>query len=1322
MNTKCNIESLLQNQIICIPEIQRDYAQGRKSEQETIIRNDLLNDIFTRLVNGGTLQLNYIYGVPISIEMQDEESRQKRLELIDGQQRITTLYLLYLYFGANIQWPDEISKKQYNKNCQNFTYEARTTSRDFCIFLHNHTECLGFFQNALPSSLIKRSKDYYKKWLNDPTVAGMMVMLDAICDKANKTMGQEDPASFFKKCYENLRNISFEFISLDEFKRSEELYSTMNSRGRQLTWFERFKSELLKKSQDIGLDSDSINLDERINDCWVPLFWKYAKKMSGKPEDNYDLFMTNFFVYIIKMLYMQDNKDAKKIPERDDTSKWLLNVADSDKGRFSDYLSFIDFSMQKCCKVISDNEGFFERFFFNINSNDLLDPKYKNDIDHYKKNKDEKLLIKDTTANHNLFNQICSSENRSDYLVMLLLWAYIQYAWRVWKNELQENDKNLKKFFIIMRCLWREAFDSYTPESLDKSAVDGKIHGSLETYKRIISTPTILNDGRNHDHELSMLFLTLLDEKPNIIRVLNNPLVSGHFEAFPNLFIQRSNAELGTFADNLDYLYENCGIGSLKAINKVFKYKDGRGKTNLYIPYSFLMLQSLFSKGNWNRPETGQPELIERLCRERIDNSLAPGYGFKDFFYYVQRYPKFFSHKRVNKYCVFVSDDPELGFDAQFEYTTSEAKTDCPRISPFILCAYKPYFDFDHGAQRNVGQLIKNTYMEYVSENCVSLKKEENAWVFSITSNGEAIRRPWDEGCDLIEFIKRIINPDGNPTHSLSNNQDVETTGSAAVAESVGSIPQNTDLLEEALDSDEALVQSKVDSEESAVEADEREEKSNSKELSMGVILYCTLGHAKAKGVRRSEKSFVVFSGSIIDPKEPPTSIPKIRELRQTYADRIVNNKLICDIEFSSPSQAAKFVCAYSVSGNEAWKEQDPHSESNDNDDRLPIGTRVKKSGSSTLGIGVVENYDAQYVCVRFPNATADAHRLLPKRYMYPKCIEDGTLIVISDNAQKTQDSPQKDNVEVVGEILKDSEDIPTDLATPVCDDGLSDVADSSGIDWISAATFYHYKCGNDQYRFTLRGLKRIYKESISRSDPYDVFLENTTPEILSFNGCVFTQHDWVNLIQAVASYLVHTGAKPIRELLELRSHWSEKVILFSKEKRTNFRKIDGCDELYVNANHTAVHSCWIICDLLDAFGVDRNTTQFYIHRPSSAEREHFQKYMKQKFRLGFSSFLMQSNTEEETKRIIDRLDVLDNSRRPGGNLLFRVKCLSYASLFLFDDKATMQNYLTKCSAYLNKNGLENDALLIEKLRDYYMSRAFLSDYNSWFADTIQLP
>ena len=81
-NTKTFLELIKENEII-IPLIQRDYAQGRESEQNKA--KDFLKAIKKGLEK--RLNLDFIYG---------KKGEQKFIP-IDGQQRLTTLFLLYWY-------------------------------------------------------------------------------------------------------------------------------------------------------------------------------------------------------------------------------------------------------------------------------------------------------------------------------------------------------------------------------------------------------------------------------------------------------------------------------------------------------------------------------------------------------------------------------------------------------------------------------------------------------------------------------------------------------------------------------------------------------------------------------------------------------------------------------------------------------------------------------------------------------------------------------------------------------------------------------------------------------------------------------------------------------------------------------------------------------------------------------------------------------------------------------------------------------------------------------------------------------------------------
>ena len=71
--------------------IQRDYAQGRTDKKATDVRNNLLNDIFS----DNDVHFDLVFG---SKEKRIIDGKEKNCFIpVDGQQRLTTLFLLYLY-------------------------------------------------------------------------------------------------------------------------------------------------------------------------------------------------------------------------------------------------------------------------------------------------------------------------------------------------------------------------------------------------------------------------------------------------------------------------------------------------------------------------------------------------------------------------------------------------------------------------------------------------------------------------------------------------------------------------------------------------------------------------------------------------------------------------------------------------------------------------------------------------------------------------------------------------------------------------------------------------------------------------------------------------------------------------------------------------------------------------------------------------------------------------------------------------------------------------------------------------------------------------
>ena len=123
---------------IRIPKIQRDYAEGRSTEMIERKRFGLLNDMI-EVVYGvrNDLSFDFVYGYMIddstivSIKnWNDYQAHQNvAFEPLDGQQRLTTLFLFYWFFGRE----DELSKDSHSL----FIYETRDTSEEFCHWLVN---------------------------------------------------------------------------------------------------------------------------------------------------------------------------------------------------------------------------------------------------------------------------------------------------------------------------------------------------------------------------------------------------------------------------------------------------------------------------------------------------------------------------------------------------------------------------------------------------------------------------------------------------------------------------------------------------------------------------------------------------------------------------------------------------------------------------------------------------------------------------------------------------------------------------------------------------------------------------------------------------------------------------------------------------------------------------------------------------------------------------------------------------------------------------------------------------------------------------------
>lgn len=315
---------------IRIPTIQRDYAQGRENEKVSEIRKQFVH-ILMQVAKGdkSSQELDFVYG---SKQYEDSEKDKPilALEPLDGQQRLTTLFLIHWMMGCD--------KLQTTDGHSVLTYSTRPSSKEFCNELVKH-KAANYIEEAKeniasnkkeatkPSDIIKKRDWFSWSWKFDPTIQSMLVMIDAIFDEIIVGIDMEDGLK-------RLDNIVFDFQDLKELKASNELFVKMNARGKQLSDFDILKSileeELQVQKQERKEDKDEFYATQEDEDDWrrlmdgewIDMFWnKYAKNvikdLSNKEDKkkitiNVERRFRRLLMRLIALqLFTQDNLPSK---------------------------------------------------------------------------------------------------------------------------------------------------------------------------------------------------------------------------------------------------------------------------------------------------------------------------------------------------------------------------------------------------------------------------------------------------------------------------------------------------------------------------------------------------------------------------------------------------------------------------------------------------------------------------------------------------------------------------------------------------------------------------------------------------------------------------------------------------------------------------------------------------------------------------------------------------------------------------------------------------------------------------------------------------
>lgn len=283
-----NLLTLFSLNNMIVPEIQREYVWGNNSD---VLEKFLLElekkaapcDNCHHVHTNKNINVGFLYSYKPSYVKYESERILDEF-LIDGQQRITTLFLLLLYRAAiegRIEDFMTICRADENEIEMGFNYKVRSLTQQFLVQLIKHAKEEGDsafdFIDDLDNSPYWFLDDYKK----DPTVMSMISALKSI----KKTFGE--PSNYYFDFL--LTNIHFWHFKTEATSQGEELYITMNSRGEQLSDNEMQKSRVLPSSDLIRYGHEW--------ESWQTFFWRNRNK-GNACNPNADKGLNNFLACI----------------------------------------------------------------------------------------------------------------------------------------------------------------------------------------------------------------------------------------------------------------------------------------------------------------------------------------------------------------------------------------------------------------------------------------------------------------------------------------------------------------------------------------------------------------------------------------------------------------------------------------------------------------------------------------------------------------------------------------------------------------------------------------------------------------------------------------------------------------------------------------------------------------------------------------------------------------------------------------------------------------------------------------------------------------
>ena len=307
---------LADNSVLVIPKYQREYCWKKENCYE------LFDDLKTIISNSN--DRTHYMGAIISSQDGNIKRAGIRKNIIDGQQRLTTLSLLILAMIQLSKEPDLLNFEERDDffpraDLENAIWNRSDRSGKKLILRHFEEGC--DFQNY--SNVVDFVKgEEIGKCSDNQTV--IVRNFNYLYDLLSEYVSGKDPIVAGNELYDGLNKLVFIDITLDERDDPQQVFESMNATGMDLSEFDKCRNFFLINSNNV---SDELlaawnRIEQNLNEIWRNLhidhiqiqnkfFYAYLKYHKQRANSTIKLRDKSYYNYIKSYINRYNDGDNR---------------------------------------------------------------------------------------------------------------------------------------------------------------------------------------------------------------------------------------------------------------------------------------------------------------------------------------------------------------------------------------------------------------------------------------------------------------------------------------------------------------------------------------------------------------------------------------------------------------------------------------------------------------------------------------------------------------------------------------------------------------------------------------------------------------------------------------------------------------------------------------------------------------------------------------------------------------------------------------------------------------------------------------------------